>query len=210
MKKPTLKSGLAAVALLAASTACSSTHYPVQYVPNPLEAPVEVMEDQNASARALASILGLRREGDTGPGGAEVRLRIENLGYGPLELDLDSLLLMSADLQEFGRPAIRVHGADDASANRRPSAGPGETIVVDLDFPFPETMDGGGMDVRTLNLRFTVDFAGRPVTTGANFEQLLAESRPSSFFSNFSLGVGYTAGGTEVAPTRAVARLTTD
>jgi hypothetical protein len=153
---------LVPLALLLA-VGCSS-HYPHVFYPAPLEVEQGIEGNPQAQARALVSILGIRRPdkklGRTAQ--VEVRLRLENLGATPLELVADSLTLVAADLRAF----------DGALLRPEPDPIPQDGVrVYDLLFPFPSGEGPDDYDLKGINLGWSVDFGGQRVKTGVTFER---------------------------------------
>jgi hypothetical protein len=144
------------------SSACAMPRwYDYGFSPAPLEAEVATADDPAAELRVLVSILGIARGQDGKADQVEVRMRLENLGTTPVKLLTDSFSLCSADLQLFGTPTVLPADVPILEASR--------STVVDLAFPLPPEKHPTDMNLRGLNLRWTVSFGEHHVTTGASF-----------------------------------------
>ena len=161
----------------------SSPWYDYRFSPAPLEAQVTSEADPSAQVRALVSVIGISRATEGRPDAVEVRMRLENIGRQPATLIEDSLSLVSADLESFGKAS--VHPTVDRTVP------PGATKVFDISFPLPESHQPKDYNLRGLNLRWALSFAGREVTTGATFqrdETVHAYNDPNV---HVGFGVGY-------------------
>ena len=175
---------LLALVLGAALAACSSSPwYDDRFSPSPLEVQVASDADPAAQARTLVSVRGVSRGRDGSPDAVQVRMRVENLGHRSARLDAQSLALVSGDLVEFRAPVV--------APEPQPIA-PGSTHSYDLTFPLPEGARRKDLSLRGLNLRWTIDFEGTGVTTGASFqrEEWVPVDREPQF--HFGVGVGTT------------------
>src|SRR5262245_66291704 len=94
------------VAILAAALASCETSrwYNMSFAPAPHEVKIESEHVPGSQVRALVSVLGIARGGETAPDAAIVRMKLENLGSGPVQLQKDRLELVSADIITFGKP----------------------------------------------------------------------------------------------------------
>ncbi len=169
---PFLTAGLLA-GLLAS---CSSSPWrSYRYEPSPLE--TQILSDRvpQASVRALVSVVGIMRSTDE----VRVKLRLENLGTRDAKLLEGELSLVSADLVAFGKGSVTPATAPIAH---------GQAETYELTFAPPK--DGlSKVDLHGLNLRFTVDFDGTPVTAGATFQ--LDEWRTYAESPRVHIGVGW-------------------
>jgi hypothetical protein len=158
---------LAAALLTAALTGCT-TFYDVYFVPAPLEVRIGDGEDPTGLARALLAVQGVRRPvAEQGqPARFELKLRFENIGATPLEIEPDSFELVSADLQPCGAAQL-VQTIDHPLAA-------GEAIDLDLFVPLPAGKTIDDFDLRGLNLTWAVRFANRRIVTGVSFQRYFA------------------------------------
>jgi hypothetical protein len=168
-------------ALLAAllCSACSSYYNHVFY-PAPLEVQQEVQGDSTSQARALVSVVGIRKPDSKAGTGVqfEVRLRIENVGASAVQLVADSLSLVAADLRSFEPPSIEPEPAWIAQ---------GEVAVYDIVFPFPAGTTPKDYDLKGINLGWSVDFGEQRVKTGVTFERAWSGGGEP----HVSMGFGY-------------------
>ena len=173
-------------ALIAASlfSACTTPHwYDYRFTPTPLEVQVGLADDANAQVRALVSVLGIARpHEDRGPA-VVIRMRLENLGSVPAELDDDSLVLVSGDLQAFGKAELPVDPV--------PPISPGGDVTHEIRFPLPPGLEPKGLDLSGLNLRWTMLFEGRRVTTGATFQRMYYDPYYNDPNYHVGFGIGY-------------------
>ena len=153
-----------ALALVAALASCStSPWYDDRFSPSPLEVQVSSSADPAAQVRALVTVRGVSKGKDGGPDAVEVRMRLENLGTRKAVLDQQALSLVSGDLVEFGPPTV---------VPAPQTIAPQGAQMLDLIFPLPQGMRRQDLSLRGLNLRWTIDFEGRRVTTGASFQRV--------------------------------------
>ena len=164
--------------LMSLSSCSTSRWYDASFAPAPLETEIRAQADAGSQVRALVTILGIARK----TGEVEVRLRLENLGTSPAVLIVQSLELVSADLEMFGPARIEPH-EDRVVAS-------GESLSVDASFPPPANKKIGDVNLRGLNLRWTLEFNGNKVTTGATFQRTEWHYWPDDY-PRWSLGVGY-------------------
>ena len=166
---------LAALAL----TAGCSTYYEHRFAPAPVEVELAVDGEPQSQARALVTVHGIRRPADGRGAVVEARLRLENLGADPVELVAETLVLLSADLQEMG--SARIEPRPEPIAQ-------GGTGTYAIEFELPAGRTPQDYDLQGMNLKWEVDFGVRRVLTGITFERSFA-ARTSR--SHVSLGVGY-------------------
>lgn len=160
-------------------SACS-TYYNHTFLPAPLEVQQQVDGDPDSQARALVTIVGIRKPDSKAGTGArfELRMRLQNLGAKPVQLDLDTMSLVSADLVNFGQ------------ADARPAPEPiaaGDEAVYDIAFALPDGHSPNDYNLAGVNLGWTVDFGEQRVTTGVTFERYVS----SNSEPRVSVGVGY-------------------
>ena len=155
---------LIACSLLTMLSACSSSRwYDYRFSPAPLEAQVTTVADPEAQVRALVTVVGVSRGRDGKRDAVEIRMRLENLGRRTVSLVEPSVSLVTADLEGFERPEI---------AGEEPSTIPPDgSRTIDLVFPLPKGKKPGELNLRGLNLRWTLSFEGRDVTTSATFQR---------------------------------------
>jgi hypothetical protein len=162
---------------------CSVYNSRYVYEPRPIdvEAPRPGAEDAEP-ARTLVTIVGVRRADDKAqlPASVEVRLRVENTSPYPVEFDPGSLALFSAGLERFADPIVRPGTAVALE--------PADSAVVEAYFPFPEGRAPGDLDLSGLNLRWSLQVGGQPVTSSASFVRL-----PDAYYDryHYRVGVGY-------------------
>ena len=149
---------------LTALASCT-TYYDVRFVPAPLETRIDDTGDANSIARVLVSITGVRKADDANhqPARVEMRMRIENLGTTPLEIEPDSFELVAANIVNFGRGEI-------APLPQGPLA-TGASSEFDLRFPIAPGRTLEHYDFEGLNLRWAVRFGDRRVITGVSFQR---------------------------------------
>jgi hypothetical protein len=170
-------------AALALAAGCHSTYYAVQFVPATNEVPAIVPARDDAKARSLVSIRGVKRadKKSGAPEQVDIRMRIENLGQVPCTLEQHTLQLLSGDLEPFG--AAQVNSSDP------PVIAPGATSNFELYFPMPNGKKSDNVSFKSLNLRWTLDFDGQAMTNGATFERA-AYRDPYWDEPHFQIGVG--------------------
>jgi hypothetical protein len=186
MHAPRFIGWLAALAIPSAlSAGCASTYYSARFGPATSEAMVSPPQKPEAAARVLVSVIGVRKpDSKSGtPAEAELRMRMENLGRVPVRPEEHSLELLSGALEPFG--TARIVSQDP------PVVAPGAASTFDLFFPMPGRKSPEEVDLRSLNLRFTLDFDGQPVTTGINFERVVPVYDPYWSEPGVSIGVGF-------------------
>lgn len=175
---------LLALALGAALAACStSPWYDDRFSPSPLEVQVASEADPAAQVRTLVSVRGVSKARDGGSDAVEIRMRLENLGRRTARLDVASLSLVSGDLVEFRPPIVVPEPAPIAPAGVQ---------AYDLAFPLPQGMRRKDLSLRGLNLRWTLEFEGRAVTTGASFQRDEVHSYHDEPQVHIGFGVGTT------------------
>jgi hypothetical protein len=154
-------------AFLALFTSCESSRwYEHRFQPAPLESEVATQAIPGAQVRALVTVIGIERGKDGLKDRALVRMRLENIGSVPAKLAPDSLSLLTADLRPFGAASVEPPEPKDLA--------PGSNATVDCVFPLPEGPGVKGpydLDLSGLNLRFTVVFGEKKVTTGMTFQR---------------------------------------
>lgn len=177
-------SSLALISLLSASlAACTSSRwYGISYQPAPLEVAVASTSVSGTQLRVLASVLGVARADDSTPAHVEMRLRAENLGSVEAKVRGDGFSLVSADLAQFGAPRVQPSG-DTTIA-------PGKDATIDLSFALPAGRGVNDVEWSGLNLRFTVEFQGSPVTTGMSFARVSPVRMYEEPRWSFGFGVG--------------------
>ncbi len=128
--------------------------------------------------RTLVSVVGVRRADAASqlPASVEVRLRVENTSSYPARFDPESLALFSGGLDRFPDPIVRPAEPLDLAPN--------EIAVVEAYFPFPDDRKPSDLDLGGLNVRFTVQIDGHPVTRSASFT-----IRPV-YYERYHYGVG--------------------
>ena len=161
-----MKTPLAALTLLLLAAGCASTWHPHSFLPAPLEVPVGI--EGEAQASVLLTVLGIRRAstGAGTPTQVEVLLQVENLSETVVYLERGSLSLVTSDLVAFSAP--RVEPATSAPLAR------GEQALFEVSFPLPPGEQLDDLDLRGIHLKWTLDFEGRRVTTGVTFDRRLS------------------------------------
>ena len=109
-------------------------------------------------------------------------MRLENMGSTPAQLLTDSFSLYSADLQLFGSAMVVP-----AQAPPIPSGG---SATFDIAFPLPDGRSPDDLNLRGLNMRWTVMFGDRRVTTGASFTRTDWRA-PYDDYPRVHVGVGF-------------------
>jgi hypothetical protein len=164
--------------------ACATSHYyDVRYMPAPVEVEVGTEGVPGSQVRALVSVLGVARPANGGqtPAQVEMRMRLENLGSVEARLVPASLSLVSANLIAF-QPAVVMTPGDVTIA-------PAATQTIDIVFAAPLDKRLEELDWNGLNLRFTLEFKGTGVTTGATFGRVVYG--PAYYDPAFHFGVAY-------------------
>jgi len=165
------------------ATACSVPRwYDYGFSPSPNEIEVPSPGDSSADLRVLVTILGIARGQEKQPDQVEVRMRMENMGSTPARLITDSFALYSADLQLFGPAVVVPHDVPPVPA--------GGSATVDIAFPLPDGRGPDDMNLRGLNMRWTVAFGDRHVTTGATFSRTDWRA-PYDDYPRVHVGVGF-------------------
>ena len=181
------RSGLTALALLATLSACESTWYEARFAPAPLEVELKADGAPAAQARALLTVVGIKRAAEGQPAQVVARLRIDNLGESTVALVPESLECVSGDLVSMGAPSL---DQDPGTPLAR-----GESRVWTASFPMPPGHTPENLDWRGLNLKWTVAFGERRTTTGVTFDRVFPGAYdPYWGGSNVSLGVGVSVG----------------
>ncbi|TAH36788.1 MAG: hypothetical protein EYC70_07295 [Planctomycetota bacterium] len=152
--------------LAAALPACSVYDSRYRFEPRPLEA-TATTTDGAVVARALASVVGVRRaDSDAGrPAEVEVRMRVENPGSEPLTFLAGATQLFSGSLQPFGAPRVEPPGGDR-------EAPPGDAADATLYFPLPDGMSLRDMDLEGLDLRWGIRRPAGEVVAHASFQRV--------------------------------------
>jgi hypothetical protein len=181
---------LGLLALLFPVTGCSTYRSGFDFQPRPLESAILPREGKG-SARALVSVVGIRRrDKDAGrPEEVEVRLLLENRTDADIILELGSLLLVSGNLRPFDDPRIEGRGEGRIA--------PAASESYRLFFPVPPPDDEGRQpDLDGLNLRLTVGFRGgeERVTVGATFSRIVYRDDASydHWFDSWRVGTRWT------------------
>ncbi len=150
--------------LLAFCASCQSSRwYEHGFQPAPLEAEVRTEAVQGSQVRALVTVLGIEKGVDGARDRAVVRMRLENIGSAAARLETDSLSFVSADLQPFGPAVVQPPDSKEIP--------PGGNATFDCGFPLPEGKGPYDLDLSGVNLRFTVAFSDKKVTTGMTFQR---------------------------------------
>jgi len=147
-----------------------------RYAPNPVD---HFVPSDESIAHVLLAVTGAV-EAEGTPRGLElhVRLRVENLGERPVEVEHDKLELVTANLIAFG----------DARVVPEPPlvVDVGGERLVDVYFAFPD-VDRDELDMSGLNLRLVLGDGARHYMVGTNFERVASASGPDVI-----LGAGFT------------------
>jgi len=160
----TIRTRLLALALLAPLAGCESPWYSARFAPAPLEVELAAEGEPSAQARALLTVVGIKRAADGQPAQVVVRVRLDNLGESTLALVPESLECVSGDLVSMGAPTL---DQDPGQALAR-----GESRVWTASFPMPPGRTPEDLDWRGLNVKWTVAFGERRVTTGVTFDRV--------------------------------------
>lgn len=154
---------LVAAALLSAALASCTTYYDVFFVPAPLEVRMGDGAEPGGLARALIAVQGIRRadaEHDQ-PARIELKLRFDNIGSTPLEVEPASFEVLAADMQPCGTAQV-VQTLDHALATN-------EFVDLDVFVPLPPGKTIDDFDLSGLNVSWAVRFADRRIVTGVSF-----------------------------------------
>lgn len=157
---------LAAAALCLGNLAsCSSSPwYDHRFVPAPIETAISADGTAGAQVRALVTVIGLQHGQEGKPDRAIIRVRIENIGTVPATFVPEAASLLTADLNAFG-PA---EPAAPGTPNEIPAGANGQ---YELGFALPGGKKPRELDLSGLNLRLTVAFGDKRVTTGMTFQR---------------------------------------
>jgi len=164
--------------------ACTtSRYYGVRFMPAPVEVEVGTTGVPGSQVRALVSVLGVARPANNGqtPAQVEMRLRFENLGSVEARLVPASMSLVSANLIAFQPAVVALPG--------EVTIAPAATQTIDIVFAAPLDKSLDELDWNGLNLRFTLQFKGIGVTTGATFARV--DYGPMYYEPAFHFGVAY-------------------
>ncbi len=164
-------------------SACATKYYDARFTPQTVEA-LAVGTTPGAQARSVVSVVGVRRkDSETGaPPQVEFRLRVENLGSVPCSVEQHSMQLLSGKLEPFG--AAQLQSADS------PLIAEGASANYEVLFPVPTGQRIDDIDLRSLNLRWSIAFGSEVITNGMTFERMLPLRQDSG---DFSLGIGFIA-----------------
>ena len=160
MRTPLALVGGLALSLLGG---CTSPWYSARFVPAPLEVELSADGEPPAQARALLTVVGIRREADGEPAAVVVRLRLDNMGSSPLALVEEGFDCVTGDLISLAQ--VRLDPAPGEPLGRD------ESRTWTATFPMPAGRRVEDLDWRGLNLKWTVDFDGRRVGTGVTFDR---------------------------------------
>lgn len=147
------------VVLLSGCSTYLSYH---QYTPQPGEINFDAnQEDAQHDARAIVSVLGVRRsvEGMPKHRAVDLKLRIENLSQSPITFDPGRMVLLSSLLNVLPGP----HDAPKPAV-----IPPGGELTQQLTFLFP-TDTLGSNDLEGFNLRLTLEIDSRRITRSISF-----------------------------------------
>lgn len=185
----TIRSRLLALLLLTALAACESTWYSARFAPAPLEVELRADGEPSAQARALLTVVGLKRAADGQPAQVVVRVRLDNLGDSPLALVQESLECVSGDLVSMSAPSLDQDPGQPLSR--------GESRVWTASFAMPHGRTPEDLDWRGLNVKWSVDFGERRVTTGVTFDRVFNDYRDPYWGhpAGMSVGVGVSVSG---------------
>ncbi|MEW6741384.1 MAG: hypothetical protein AB1486_01380 [Planctomycetota bacterium] len=151
--------------VLGLASACSTYDTRYRYRPKPLDALVVTGgEPSRAIARALISVTGVRKDSDEEPAGVEVSLLIDNIGEHPLSLDLAATQLVAGDLSSLDPPRV-TGGADGEVAA-------GQSLRLQLFFPFPAGAKADDLDLDGLSLRWTLRIGSETFSQTSTFQRL--------------------------------------
>lgn len=121
-----------------------------------------------ASARLLASVVGVRRA-DTRAGmpeSIELRVRVENTGATPVSFDPTSMVLLTGTLEQLPAPFI-VDGDGASVVAPTVVLPPGAWTLTTACFPLPDS--ARSLDLIHLDLQWSLDLDGAVVTGRAPF-----------------------------------------
>ena len=167
-RRHSFRNAAAAIVGLVMLGGCATT-YDSRYLygPRPVDVESDVPGEPAAEpVHTLVSIMGVRRADEAAdlPASVEVRLRLENTGETSVTFDPASIALFAADTQRFADPIVRPSRPMDIA--------PQESVTVEAFFPFPDGEYPGGFDLDGLNVRWTVEIDGKPLTRSATFTRL--------------------------------------
>lgn len=176
---------------LAALGACQSPWYAARFAPAPLEVQLAAEGEPSAQARALLTVVGIRRAADGQPAQVVVRLRLDNMGDARLALVPDGFDCVTSDLVSMQPPGLDADPGEPLA--------PGESRTWTVAFPVPAGRTPEDLDWRGLNLKWTVDFEGRRVTTGVTFDRVWDGGYYDPYwgdpYGGVNVGVGVTVSG---------------
>jgi hypothetical protein len=176
----------AALLLLAGLGSCSSSPwYDHRFIPAPIETAISADGTAGAQVRALVTVIGIQKAQEGHPDRAVIRVRLENIGTVPAAFVPEAASLLTADLNAFG-PA---EPAAPGTPNEIP---PGSNGQYELGFVTPGGKKPRELDLSGLNLRLTVAFEGKRVTTGMTFSRTDYGYYDSSPV-HVGIGVGWTS-----------------
>jgi hypothetical protein len=156
--------------------ACQTYDSRFAFEPAPHGTTVTRKDNDEAAARVLASVVGVRRaDSDTQrPREIETRVRVENVGQEPITFDPQSLVLVTADLVELQPTLVEPPSI--------PEIPPGGDATVTAYFPVPG--GGGSYDARTLaglDMRWHLRIGARPVSGNSQF-RMRADAYYASYY----------------------------
>lgn len=162
---------------------CSVYNTRYAYTPAPVDvATTRPGDGDGGPVRTLISVIGVRREDPKSelPASVEVRFRVENTSSHPVTFDPATLTLYSAGLEPFPDPIVRPGGPIELP--------PDGVAVVEAYFPLAGDGHPSAHDLNGLNVRWTLDIDGEPVTSSASFTR-----RPVPYYEryHYHIGVGY-------------------
>lgn len=162
--------GLALCACIVGGCASSPYSDRYRYQPRPVSVKMTAPEaPQQASVRALATVIGLHRATEQQAQSIDVRLMLENVGEAPATFDPATLKLFDASITPLPEPRV------DPPTTL--TIAPGQSKTINAGFPLTDRDD---YDLEGLNLRWSVTVDGRTLTHSATFNR--REIEDSSYY----------------------------
>jgi hypothetical protein len=191
---PVRRTLVALLGLLALGS-CQGPWYSARFLPAPLEVQLAAEGEPSAQARALLTVVGIRRAADGQPAQVVVRLRLDNMGDARLALVPEGFDCVTSDLVSMGAPSLDADPGEPLAS--------GESRTWTAAFPVPAGRTPEDLDWRGLNLKWTVDFEGRRVTTGVTFDRVYDRGYYDPYYDPYwdgpyggvNVGVGVTVSG---------------
>lgn len=151
------------VALLLSATGCATPVPYARFEPRPADVVVSRSASEGEVARALVSVLGARRVGESDRFELQVRIRVESQSDTELEWRADRVRLVTADLRAFGDPRVEPSPV--------PPIAPGTVCDLELIFPFPPGVRWRDLDLSSLHLTWALATRTDLYSIGTTFQR---------------------------------------